>query len=260
MSGLSVALVGTGNVAWHLSKALNKASIHVSTIVSRDKDRAEKFIKSQNIQADAADYEKTVDSDIVFFCISDKALESSIKKLKTGKGALLVHTSGSHDLSIFQNAISRNVGVFYPFQTFTKEKDVEFKNVPIFLEARNEMYLSRLKSIARTLSNKVQILSSSSRLKLHLAGIFANNFTNLVLWEADKMLQSIDLHKETIEPLVLETVRKAFRIGPANGQTGPAARGDLEIIEKHQEFLHGTSQADLYQVLSNQIIANIGKK
>ena len=256
----TVAIVGTGNVAWHLSLAFHHAGIKVKSIANRDLHKSEKFISEQGIPAVPKNLNDLLEADIIFLCISDKALLKVIETLNISDQKLIVHTSGSHPLSVFKGRNYQEFGVFYPFQTFTKEKRINFREVPIFVEGSSEKTENRLTELAKVLSGKVHRMNSSSRMKLHIAGIFASNFTNLVLWESDKILASIGLERDIIQPLVDETVSKAFSIGPADGQTGPAARGDLEIVEKHEAFLEGTPLAILYKKISDQIMENIKEK
>jgi predicted short-subunit dehydrogenase-like oxidoreductase (DUF2520 family) len=226
-----IAIIGTGNVASNLAIAMYKCNLRISYIIGRNIESASKIAKK--VHSNYSDnYTKAVaDSDIVFFCVKDDALTDILKKT-TWENKLLIHTSGSQDIDVFKR-FTTNFGVFYPVQTFSKKRIVAFKQIPICVEANNKKNLKKIRTIADALSSKVYNINSLQRLKLHIAAVFACNFTNHMLHISSEILKKETIPFDILLPLIQETIRKAMIISPETAQTGPAVRNDATIIEKH---------------------------
>jgi predicted short-subunit dehydrogenase-like oxidoreductase (DUF2520 family) len=197
----------------------------------------------------------TSDASLFIISVSDEAIQSIAQEIILPDDAVLIHTSGSQPLTELQFAATPNIGVFYPLQTFTKEKKVDFKNIPIFIESTNEETDQVLLTIAKKISQQVTKIASADRMALHVAAVFASNFTNHMLAIAKDVLQQNSLEFEWLKPLILETLQKSLNIEPENAQTGPAKRGDLEILDKHLEFLkEDPAVAEIYKLVSQHII------
>jgi predicted short-subunit dehydrogenase-like oxidoreductase (DUF2520 family) len=158
-------------------------------------------------------------------------------------------------LSLLGYAPTPNVGVFYPLQTFTKAKKIDFKEIPIFVESENSQVEKVLVKMGKAISKKVSKVSSEDRKALHIAAVFASNFTNHMLTIAEDILDQHKLEFELLKPLIVETVNKSLSIGPEKSQTGPAKRGDLEILDHHYEFLKSDEHlAEMYKLISQHIV------
>jgi predicted short-subunit dehydrogenase-like oxidoreductase (DUF2520 family) len=152
-------------------------------------------------------------------------------------------------------AAAQHVGVLYPLQTFSKAKKVDFKTTPIFIESNTEEAEKVLTLLAQAISQQVAKITSEERKALHLAAVFASNFTNHMLTISKDILQQNSIDFTFLKPLILETITKSLALGPDQAQTGPAMRGDLEILDKHLEFLQeDESVAEIYKVISQHIV------
>jgi predicted short-subunit dehydrogenase-like oxidoreductase (DUF2520 family) len=151
-------------------------------------------------------------------------------------------------------SLKKNTAVFYPLQSFTKERNLIFFEVPVFIEASDSNTLQQILNLADSISNNVKHLDSEKRLYLHLAAVMANNFTNHLLGQAEKVMDMKELPLAWLKPLVEETVKKAFELGPANSQTGPATRNDEPTIQKHTQMLESNPELKkLYSIISQDI-------
>lgn len=255
---INIVILGSGNVATLLGTSLSKAGYNIIQVWSRNLEHAEALAKLLHAQF-TDDIGQVVDSaDLYILSISDDAIPSVVSKIKPING-IIVHTSGSTSIDIFRDKFS-HYGVFYPFQTFSIGKDVDFKKVPILIEGSESTSLSALKSVALSISDKVQECSSDQRKILHIAAVFACNFTNYFYTISQKLLEENGLAFDLIRPLILETALKVQEIMPGEAQTGPAARNDLSIINSHLEQLKNEPELSaIYRLLSDQITTNINK-
>ncbi len=256
MDGRFVSFIGSGNVAWHLAPALDNAGFIVKEVYSRNPKHAEALtgrLYQGEVKA-TLDF-STSDSDIFIMAVSDDALADIAREIVLPEDSLLVHTSGSQPLNVLQFAATPYTGVFYPLQTFSKTKKVDFKDIPIFIESTDERTDRALLTIAKAISTRVHRIGSDQRKALHIAAIFASNFTNHMLTVARDIMQGNELQFEWLIPLITETVSKSLLIGPEKAQTGPARRGDLKILDEHLEFLKEDEMvAEIYRVVSQSII------
>jgi predicted short-subunit dehydrogenase-like oxidoreductase (DUF2520 family) len=256
MKSTTVSFIGAGNVAWHLAPALDNTEYAVREVYNRNTAGAaaivdklyEAEVKSSLDFSDSA-------SRIFIMAVSDDAIPDVLEDLKLPEGAILVHTSGSQPLSVLNQAETPNVGVFYPLQTFTKGKKIELQDVPIFIESGNQETEKMLSAMGKAVSRKVLKISSEERKAVHVAAVFASNFTNHMFTIAQDIMDQNHLSFELLKPLILETLGKGLSAGPRQGQTGPARRGDLEILDRHMEFLsEDEAVAEIYKVISQHIV------
>jgi predicted short-subunit dehydrogenase-like oxidoreductase (DUF2520 family) len=248
--------VGAGNVAWHLAPALDNAGFGVREVYSRQHARAEALTERLYQAEVCASLDFSSSASTVFvLAVSDDALLPLVRELVLPEEAVLVHVSGSQPLEVLDYAATEHVGVFYPLQTFSKEKRVDFSALPIFIESRTEEAEKMLFKMAQALSREVHKIGSNQRLALHLSAVIASNFTNHMLWMAQQMMQRNGLDDRWLHPLIAETIQKSLLLGPEAAQTGPARRGDLETLDKHYQFLADQPAfADLYQQISQHIL------
>jgi len=252
----SVSFVGSGNLAWHLATALDNTEFNVHEVFSPTTKNARALVERlyQGDVMESLDFSEST-SRIFILAVADDVIEKVSKEIKLPPNAILVHTSGSQPLSALTSASTANIGVFYPLQTFTKGKKVNFADIPIFIESENSETEKILASMAKAISKKVVKISSDDRRALHVAAVFASNFTNHMLTLSKEIMDGYKLKFDLLKPLIAETLNKSLEIGPENSQTGPAKRGDLETLDKHLEFLQADAQiAEIYKVVSQNII------
>lgn len=249
---MQVVLIGSGNVATHLGKALHNASFHIIQV--RSSQMASANLLAQQLNAEPIqDFEKiNRTADLYFFCGKDDLLPISIQQMPSVKG-LVLHTSGACAMNIFGSKFN-NFGVLYPLQTFSKNTAIDFHSVPLIYEANTEVNLKKLRSIAHLLSQNTQHCSSEQRLHIHLAAVFASNFTNHCYAIAENILAQQGLSLDLLKPLIKETAHKIMLNSPQQSQTGPAIRNDNSIIEKHlAELQDKDSYREIYQLFSKSI-------
>ena len=252
----TISFIGAGNVAWHLAPALDNAGFSVREVYSREATHAKALVKKLY----HGSYQSHLDfsesrSGIFIVAVSDDAIEEVVKEIAIPEDAILVHTSGSQPLELLQYAATANTGVFYPLQTFSKDRKVDLSGVPFFIEANNKHTERTLVSIAKAISKRVTKLDSEQRKALHIAAIFASNFTNHLFRIAKGILAESRLDFVLLAPLIKETVEKGLSLGPEAAQTGPAKRKDLKTLDKHFEFLKGDEEvAEIYRLITQHII------
>ena len=253
---MNVSLIGSGNLAWHLAPALDNAGYPIAEVYSRHTDRAAKLVE----RLYDARVRSTLDfsdstSRIFLMAVSDDVIPEVADDVVLPENAFLVHTSGSQPLDVLIDARGPRTGVFYPLQTFTKDKKADFSVVPIFVESKDRETERVLLDMANAISKKVFRISSSQRQALHVAAVFASNFTNHMITLSRDILQEHKLDFEWLKPLLVETINKSLSLGPESAQTGPAKRGDLEILDRHLEFLKNDEEvAEIYRVVSQNIL------
>ena len=186
--------------------------------------------------------------------VKDAVLQELIPVLVKGREeALFVHTAGSMPMAVWQGLALRH-GVFYPMQTFSKGRSVDFDSVSFFVEANNQIDTETLKSLAKTLSPKVYEATSEQRMYLHMAAVFACNFTNHMYALSAHMLKKHGLPFESMLPLIDETARKVHELQPLEAQTGPAVRRDVNVMNKHLEMLVEEPKIrNIYKIISDNI-------
>lgn len=251
-----VSFIGSGNLAWHLAPALDNMGYVVREVYSQHPNHAE-ALTERLYQAEVKatlDF-STSDSKVFIIAVSDDAIADIAREIILPDDAILVHTSGSQPITQLQYAATQNLGVFYPLQTFSKSKKVDFKNIPIFIESYTEETENTLMQIARSISHEVRKIGSEERKALHVAAVFASNFSNHMLTIAKEIMQQNSLDYDWLKPLITETINKSMYMGPEHAQTGPAKRADLNVLDTHLEFLQGQDAiAEIYKVISQHII------
>ncbi len=251
----NIAVIGAGNVAWHLAPALENTGHKVVDIYSRNLKNAlalQKRLYNAEIN-DSLDFSGS-EAEVIFLCVPDQAIAEIARDVALPGGAIIVHTSGSQSASILGYSAEENYGVFYPLQTFTRGKRVDFEDVPILIEADGKRTKRILKNLARSISRYVREVNFKDRLTVHVAAVFACNFTNYMLDIAEEILRDRKFDLELLRPLIAETINKSLDIGPVNAQTGPAARGDIETLERHLELLAYSGHEELYKLISEKIL------
>lgn len=242
---IKVILLGSGNVATHLFQAFSKASeIEVVQVFSRSisKDFPESIQTSDFIQISEAD--------VYIICVSDNAIASVSNQLQF-ENKLVVHTSGSTDFEVLSAKNKR--GVFYPLQTFSKNKPVDFTAIPICLETENPSDYVILEKLANTISNSVNKIDGKQRKALHVSAVFVCNFVNHLYQIGNEICIENNIPFHILQPLIEETSQKIKSLSPQEAQTGPAVRNDSKTIEKHIDFLTDENQKEIYKILTKSI-------
>ncbi len=232
---MKAVFIGSGNLATQLATALKEKGVVISQIYSRTSSNAAILANKLGASYTNDPSEIDEDADMYFYALKDSALSHFLKEANL-PNAMHVHTSGSVSLSIFKEKIL-HYGVFYPLQTFSKNKTVDFSEIPICIEASNSEMQEKLLEIAHLLTEKTYIINSDQRKVLHLAAVFACNFTNYMYDVASEILNDVGIGFEIMQPLITETADKIKTMNPFEAQTGPAVRFDKMIINKHLTML-----------------------
>lgn len=255
---IKVSIIGSGNVAQHLIttfKNLENSGSEIELIQAFARKK-ESLIQLLPLEKITDDYTTLLEADLYIIAVSDDAIAKVSQSLPF-KNRLVVHTSGSMSYSILCD--TNRKGVFYPLQTFTKGKAVDFKNIPICLESENSTDYQVLEKVAKAISDKVYTINSEQRKALHVAAVFVNNFTNHLYAIGNDICQENQIPFEILKPLMEETIHKLDILSPQEAQTGPAIRNDQKTIAAHEAFLNNENQLKIYKTLTQSIQEN-GKK
>lgn len=249
---MRVVLFGTGNVATRLGSALREKNTEILQVFGRTEAAAADLARLLGCPFTTSQKEIISDADLYLLAVSDDAIPGLLSGIPVGD-RLVVHTAGSVSMEVLA-PFARNFGVFYPLQTLSKQKPVDFGNIPICLEANRPENLEKLDALARTISDKVVHIDSEQRAQLHLAAVFACNFVNRFYAIGDALLKEQQLDFDLLKPLIAETAAKALQFAPATVQTGPAVRNNRKVMEKHLKMLaqHPEWQK-LYELISQDI-------
>lgn len=247
-----IVIIGSGNVATHLSAGLEKAGCHIVQVCSRDAGHAARLASRLNGCHPVSMLEGIdTSADLYLIAVSDSAV-SHVASAMPHVGGLVAHTSGSVPLETLSSASDRTA-VLYPLQTFSREVGVDLDEVPFFTEAVGPESLYEADGYARMLSSHVYHADSTQRKTLHIAGVLSCNFVNY-LWDCTTEVLARDGYGfEIVAPLIKATLRKAIDYGPHDSQTGPAMRCDIEVMKDHISRLDPQT-ASIYAEISRAII------
>jgi predicted short-subunit dehydrogenase-like oxidoreductase (DUF2520 family) len=250
---MRITIIGSGNVATHLSAAFKNAGHSIIQVYSRDMHNAS--LLAYHVKAEPVDNLAQIDpqTDLFVIAIKDDAIEPIAAELaKCNK--LIVHTSGATSLQALLK-YTQSAGVFYPLQTFSKTRELNFNTVPLCIEGADEKITSILNELAYTVSQNVYRVNSDQRKALHLAAVFACNFPNYLYYVSQQLLAEKQLPFDLLRPLILETAEKVQNHLPADVQTGPAVRNDEKTMASHLEQLQQNADLqEIYMLLSQGII------
>jgi predicted short-subunit dehydrogenase-like oxidoreductase (DUF2520 family) len=248
----SVVLIGSGNVATQLGLELKEKGFAIAQVYSPKSSHASKL--ADILKTHAVSSLKKIDTskDLYIIAVKDDSIVEIAKTLRLGS-KLVVHTSGSVKMDILKS-ISENIGVFYPLQTFSKDRIPVWKQIPLCLESNSAEGKKLLAGVAMKISDEIAFIESDARKQLHLAAVFANNFSNHMYVLAEGLLKKQKLPFRLLIPLILETSRKAAEMGPQKAQTGPALRSDAKTLKAHLKMLEGNAELhELYALISKSI-------
>lgn len=252
---ISVVLLGAGNVATHLYKAFIKSKdVSVSQWYNRNLEPIQTYKNEVEV---IDDINKLKKADVYIIAVSDDAISNLSSQLPF-ENRLVVHTSGC--VGIYELDKKNERGVFYPLQTFSKNAEVDFKQVPICIEVIKKNNLKTLKSLSEALGSESHKVNTEQRKALHLAAVFVNNFTNQLYRIAHEITESKGVEFNILKPLILETAKKVQDLSPYMAQTGPAKRNDKKTIRKHLKLLENQHHKDIYELLTTSIQKTHGRK
>ncbi|WP_314244271.1 Rossmann-like and DUF2520 domain-containing protein [Empedobacter tilapiae] len=246
----SIVILGAGNVAFHLTRALIENTCNVRQIFNRTLEHAREIGEANRISYTdkISEIEK---ADIYIIASADSGIEEFSHYIPYDD-VLVVHTSGSSPMSVLKGDYRK--GVFYPLQTFSKERTMRYDNIPFFIEAENPEDLKKLNELGNRISNEVHELNFASRMQVHMTGVWANNFVNHLYYIAGNVCEENNVPFDVLLPLIQETANKVIEMNPKEAQTGPAKRGDQVIIDRHLEALQNDSRLlQIYQILTDSI-------
>lgn len=252
----SIAIIGTGNLAWHLAPALENAGHTITEVYSRDLHGAHKITERLYVTEakDDLDFSES-QAEIFIIAVSDHAIPDIADSIILPEGSILVHTSGTVSLQILDYSSASYTGIVYPLQSFSKSRKLDFEDVPFLLESDDQTTLQKLRDLAKSLSPNYYLVKSKDRKALHIAAVFASNFSNHMLSISEQIMRRQGLDFDMLKPLIIEQISKALEIGPKTAQTGPAIRGDIDTLDLHFQFLNYNEQvAEIYKLISQDII------
>lgn len=252
-------MIGTGNVAWHLAVSFRQNE-HVNlrqVFNHRNTGKAKQF--SKHFQCKLATDYNAVDTtaDLYIIAVKDDAITEVVNMLVPLKlKGMVVHTSGSMDILTLEK-VSASVGVYYPLQTFYNGADIDWKTTPLLIEANTKTGLSMLNKVARSVSKTVRTVDSTSRLQIHLAAVFACNFTNALYVSAYELIENKLNKADTtlLYPIMLQSLQKLTNVHPKQAQTGPARRSDKTVMNKHLKLLRDNKPLTRVYKLLSELIA-----
>lgn len=249
---MNLSFIGAGNIAFHLAQSLDELGFSVLSVISKSGHSAEILAKKVGARSSKEIRDIDPQTDVIFICIPDDEIAEVSNRINQS-GRVVIHTSGS----VGMNSLSQHVnsGVLYPLQSFSTHTDVNFWNIPVLLESSNTTVERCLEQISEKLSSNVRYVNSKQRKAIHVAAVFANNFTNHLLTMAKDICERHEVDFELLHPLISNTIDKALNISPEDSQTGPAVRNDLATIEKHRVLLNSDPKTlEIYNLITSSIM------
>lgn len=244
---MKIVIIGSGNVAYHLAKAFTQNNIEVSQIFGRNEVELNKISEELNIPYST---KELADADLYLISVSDSAVEQVSDLIKTEK-ALVAHTSGSLPIETLNGDYRK--ASFYPLQTFSKTKNLDYSKIPFFIEAENQIDEKSLFELASLISDNVETSDYEKRKYIHLTAVFACNFVNHLFARAKEISDSQDLDFNYFIPLIDETVEKIHHLEPRTAQTGPAVRGDERVLKLHEVLITNEEHRKIYNTMNESI-------
>ncbi len=243
---MQIVIIGSGNVAYHLAKAFKQNNIHLAQVFGRNEEELKKISEELNVSFST---ENLAEADLYIICVSDQSVEN-VSEIITKKNCLVAHTSGSLPKEILKGEYRKSS--FYPLQTFSKSKDLEYSKIPFFIETENENDQKTLTDLASKISANVMKSDHEKRKYIHLTAVFACNFVNHLFTRAKEISDAQEIPFDYFLPLIDETVKKIHEIEPKSAQTGPAVRNDTRVLELHEQLLKDESLA-IYKTMNHSI-------
>jgi len=253
---LNIILIGAGNVGFHLGKKLFEEGLNIQQVYSRKKAKAKRLAKHINASSINILDEISTKGDLYILAIPDRVIGNIAAELskKIPSTKLVVHTSGATPSTVLK-PFFKNYGIFYPLQTFSIGKEVDFQNIPICVDSNLKKHRILLEKLGRTIANNVYLINDKERAILHVAAVFVNNFSNNLFTIGEKITEKENLPFDILKPLIQETVKKIIDHSPSDMQTGPAKRGDKNTIDRHLKYLNKNAPefSEIYKMMTQSI-------
>ena len=231
----NISFAGAGKVAAALCGKISETGIKIDLIVSLSEERGRNLAESCKASWSSVP-EFPSSTEIIIVAVPDHLLKSVLENLRCSADTLVVHTAGSFGLEVFPEHLTKK-GVFYPLQTFSPGRKIDFTALPLLLESSDNQSAAIMEELAASIGGKTYFVSTEQRIKIHLAAVFICNFTNHMLTRGKEIAEKAGVPFEIFFPLLRETMAKAMDIGPERSQTGPAVRNDQNTIERHMDLL-----------------------
>ena len=244
---MQIAIIGSGNVAYHLAKAFKEAQIPIVQIFGRNKEELSKISTEFSIPFSTENLTK---ADFYIIAVSDSSIEK-VSEIIKDKNCLVAHTSGSVSINSLQGNYRK--AIFYPLQTFSKSKNLDYSKIPFFIDAENEADKDLLKNLALNISKNVMFANDEKRKYIHLTAVFACNFVNHLYARAKEISDSQGIPFDYFLPLIDETTQKIHELEPKLAQTGPAKRGDEKVLQSHEALITDEEKLKIYKTLNESI-------
>ena len=259
---LKIILIGVGNVGFHLGKKLHEVGLEVNQVYSRKITKAKRLSKIIKCEAIKNLEDISKEADIYILAVPDSAIENVAANLskQIPLSKLVVHTSGATPSTVLKPYF-KNYGIFYPLQTFSITRKVNFSNIPICVDSNLKKHRASLEKLGRRISQSVHQINDQERSILHIAAVFVNNFSNNLFTIGEKITSTEKLPFDLLKPLIQETVDKIIVQSPHEMQTGPAKRGDNTNIQLHLKNLkkHFPEFIEVYQTMTQNINSKLSK-
>lgn len=253
----SITLIGSGNMAYCLGEAILKSGHKIQEVCSRNKKTGKFLAKKLNSTFNDDILKINTYSSFYIICVSDQSIEEIALKLPQSD-KIIIHTSGVTPITVFKKKF-KNYGVIYPAQSLTKGISYDWEKIPFCIEACNSSTLNKIKSLTKSISKQVFVLDSEQRMQVHLAAVYANNFTNALYIISESILNKKMIPFKILNSLIINTSEKAIHLGPIKSQTGPARRNDLSTIKKHLLLLKDSKDEKMIYAAMTSYIHKIYK-
>ena len=244
---MQIIIIGSGNVAYHLAKAFKESGVEVAQIFGRNKPELSKISEKLSIPFST---ETIADADLYLISVSDTSI-SEVSTLIKKENVLVAHTSGSVSREALNGSYRKSV--FYPLQTFSKSKKLDYSKIPFFIDTENENDAVILRNLALKISKNVMYDDDEKRKYIHLTAVFACNFVNHLYARAKEISDSQNIPFDYFLPLIDETTQKIHELEPKLAQTGPAVRGDNRVLEIHKQLITDEEKLKIYKTLNESI-------
>ncbi len=251
---MKIFVIGSGNIAYHMVRAIWKSDHILEGLYSRNESEARSCTRGEKVDLYHDISKITTTSDIYLICVSDDAIASIVTNLpiEIRKKKIVAHTSGSQALEILGDI--NHQGVFYPVQTFTKGRKMAYNDIPFCINANDDNTEDALIELANSISSNTTVMSDADRQIVHVSAVMINNFVNHLIYKSESNLEANDIPVDLLQPLLKQTILKQSKLGSYDSQTGPAMRNDESTIETHLSLLSEQSDKDIYQAITNSII------
>ena len=254
---MNIIIIGSGNLATHLSYALKASGEHIEQIFSRTEEHARELAEKLGCNYTNQIDEIDRNADVYMISVKDDSISGIAASIcKNSPHAAFIHTAGSVPMTVFKGN-AQHYGVLYPMQTFSKHRQIDFRSIPCFIEASDEQTLRLIRRLSENISDKVVVADSDKRRKLHLAAVFACNLTNHCYRLAERVLQEEQIEWELFLPLIDETAKKVTEMSPKDAQTGPMVRYDVGVMNRQLNLITDERTRQIYRLMAESIHEDI---